>query len=227
MKNKLTKLAPAWHAEAAQMLNENFGKIHAAFTDATKRAVWLGLFLNDIKARGKDDGSIPHGQFMDWCKNNIPDLSYTQLGVYMKLALEVCEKGHFQINGFREFAGLPGHLPPKIEKMIEGKTQQQLFLQFKNVDDKGEPMKPGNAPGKRRTLSLDEQVEAKKMHVADVMQRIQQDLETLGADFMVAEPMAREVFDGFLIRTHQAIKAYEAQPKNGKNPAAIVALFKH
>jgi hypothetical protein len=227
MKNKLTKLAPAWHAEAAQMLNENFGKIHAAFTDATKRAVWMGMFLNYIKQRGKEDGSILHGEFGPWLEKTVPEVPWRTANTYMNLANGICEKGHFEIRQFSEFAGLPGHLPPKIEKAVEGKTQQQLFLQFKNVDEKGEPMKPGNAPGKRRTLSLDEQVEAKKMHVADVMQRIQQDLETLGADFMVAEPMAREVFDGFLIRTHQAIKAYEAQPKNGKNPAAIVALFKH
>lgn len=130
------------------MLNENFDKIHAAFTDSTKRAVWMGMFLNHIKAKGKEDGSIPHGQFVEWLKKTVPSFSKTQVNVYMRLAVSVCEKGKFEIADFESFA-TNGELPPKISKMIEGQSQQELFLQFKNVDTDGNPLKPGCSPGKR------------------------------------------------------------------------------
>ena len=143
--SKLQKLNVAWHAEAVSLLNENFGKIHAAFTDATKRAVWLGMFLNHIKAKGKEDGTIPHGEFGTWMKKNAPDVSWNQANRYMALATNVCE-GKFEIVQFAQFAKT-GELPPPIEKVVEGKTQQQLFLQFKNVDSEGNARKAGRLPG--------------------------------------------------------------------------------
>ena len=33
--------APAWHAEARELLDTHFAAIHAAFLDSTNRAVWL------------------------------------------------------------------------------------------------------------------------------------------------------------------------------------------
>jgi len=143
----LTKI-PAWHAEAKQLLTENFGKIHAAFTDATKRAVWMGMFLNHIKARGKEDGSIPHGQFGPWLEKNVPEVPIRTAQTYMNLATGVCEKGNFEIRQFSVFAQ-SGQLPPPIEKIVEGKTQQQLFLEFKNVDDEGNPRGKGQLPGSK------------------------------------------------------------------------------
>ena len=141
-KNKLTKLAPAWHAEAVEMLKGNFQNIHQTFLDATKRAVWMGLFLNHIKERGREDKSIPHGEFLPWLEKNVSGISYTQAKIYMSLARDVAEKGNFQIAGFRTFC-LNGQLPPAVEKIVEGKTQQQLFLEFKQgkFDDEGNLIK--------------------------------------------------------------------------------------
>jgi len=144
MTNKLTKNGPAWHNEARQMLLENFQRVHSLFTDATKRAVWMGLFLNHIKQRGKEDESIPHGQFVKWLKANVPDLDQTTISTYMRLANGICEKGKFQIRDFPSFAKT-GALPPGITDMIEGKTQQQLFLEFKQADDED----PENPKSKR------------------------------------------------------------------------------
>lgn len=151
--NALQKLPPAWHAEAKELLNANFDKIHLAFTDATKRAVWMGMFLNHIKAKGKEDGSIPHGQFGPWLEKNAAEIPYRTLHTYMQLAVGICEKGKFEICQFSTFAQT-GELPPKIEKMIEGQSQQQLFLEYKNVDANGNPLKAGCAQGRRKPVDL-------------------------------------------------------------------------
>lgn len=127
--NKLSKLAPAWHADAADLLRKNFDIIHSAFLDSTKKAVALGLFLTSIKQRGKEDGSIPHGEFMPWCDKNVPGLKHWQLSQYMRLAIGVVEFGKLQIGDFTNFA-YDGNLPPEIEQLIANKTQKQLFLQF-------------------------------------------------------------------------------------------------
>jgi hypothetical protein len=145
--NKLTKSTPAWHAEAVELLNKNFNSIHTVFLDATKKAIWMGLFLAHIKARGKEDGSIPHGQFCPWLKKNVPDLSRDTVSSYLLLAKNVAEKGSFKIRDFPQFAS-NGQLPPSCLKVIEGKTQQQLFLEFKQ----GETDDDGNLRAKRGQL---------------------------------------------------------------------------
>lgn len=145
-KLQLQKSPPAWHAEAIQLLNENFNAIHAAFLDATKKAVWMGMFLNHIKDKGKADGSIPHGQFGPWLEKHVPQVSWNLCNTYMRLATGVCEKAHFQIVDFPQFAQI-GHLPPEVEKVTEGKTQQQLFFEFKNVDADGNKRGRGRLPG--------------------------------------------------------------------------------
>ena len=149
--NQVQKMAPDWHEEARKIAADNFAKDHANFLNATKRAVWWGMFFNHIKFRGDKktgDGSIPHGEFGPWLKKNVPEIPWRTANTYMSLATGACEKGHFEIRQFSEFAGL-GELPPKISKMIDGHTQQELFLQFKNVDADGEPLRPGCKPGKR------------------------------------------------------------------------------
>jgi hypothetical protein len=149
MKNKLQKIAPAWHGEAKKLLAENFAKINSAFLDSTKRAVWLGIFLNHIKDKGKADGSIPHGMFGPWLKENLTDVPWDRANEYMRIGREVCEKGKFQIRDFPQFAA-SGNLPSQILQLVEGKTQKQLFLEFKQVEmgEDGEfRVKRGRAKG--------------------------------------------------------------------------------
>lgn len=156
--NKLSKLTPAWHQEAAELLKKHFAEIHSQFLDSTKKAVWLGIFLNEIKERGKQDGSIPHGEFGPFLKKHFPEVTWRQITTYMQIGRNVCEKGKFQIGNYFQFAA-NGDLPPEIEKMIEGKSQKdlQLCLDLKQVDDEGKPQrgqKKGSA-GLTKKMRLD------------------------------------------------------------------------
>lgn len=159
MNNKLQKLAPGWHAEAIGILKENFTAVHEAFLDSTKKAVWMGLFLNFIKQRGKEDGSIPHGEFLPWLAKNFPDAPERTLRTYMKLAVDVSEKGKFGIGHFSQFAHC-GELPESIQKLIEGKTQNQLILEFRAEKQPAEyhprePMTPEEKQAARRQAAVD------------------------------------------------------------------------
>jgi hypothetical protein len=197
--NKLTKLPPAWHAEAATNLRASFGEIHRSFLDATRRAVWLGLFLNAIKEKGKADGSIPHGEFRPWVARNIPDLSYDTITTYMSIGRGVIETGKLQVTDYIGFAdhqsknGHPlfdhdGKLPPNVEKLIEGKTQRQLCLEFKqgklDDDDESHP-RPGRRTGEggRRALTIDETAAAFQKTAANDWNKLEMSLTGYGANF--------------------------------------------
>ena len=162
----LTKTPPPWHQEAKQLLTENFEKIHLAFTDATKRAVWLGMFLNHIKARGKEDGSIPHGQFGKWLEQNVPDLDRKTISTYQRIANGVCEKGKFQNGNFSHFAEI-GQLPPPIEQLVEGKTQQQLLINFGQIDDENPEVNAGRRGQKPGSKGLTKEQRAKAAERAE------------------------------------------------------------
>ena len=158
--NKLTKLPPAWHQDAAQALKQSFNAIHNDFLNATRKAVSLGLFLNAIKQKGKSDGSIPHGEFRAWCQTNVPAISYPTVTTYMTIGRGIIEKAHLKIADFAAFAGNGqkaenqlfahnGQLPESVEDLISGKTQQQLLLEFKQTRLKNDCYDPtvGRQPG--------------------------------------------------------------------------------
>ena len=138
MSSKLQKTAPAWHAEAIEILTENASAIHETFLDSTKKALWLGLCLIHIKTRGKEDKSIPHGEFGRWLEKNLPSVPWNTCATYMRLARDVSEKGKFQIVDFPQFAHA-GELPSSLLNIINGKTQLELFVEFKQarVDENG------------------------------------------------------------------------------------------
>ena len=152
----LTTLPPTWHVEAAAKLNQIFTGIHILFLDATKKAVWLGLFLNAVKERGKTDRSIPYGEFRAWAARNLPDLSYDSITTYMTIGRGVIESGKLQITDYPSFAH-DGQLPPGIEKLIEGKTQRQLLLTFKGESSAGHYHPP-------RELSPADKITAENQH---------------------------------------------------------------
>lgn len=149
MKNKLQRMAPEWHAEAAELMVENFGAIHESFLDSTKKAVWLGLLFNFTKQRGKEDKSIPHGMFGPWLAKNVPSLNRDTVATYMRLAKNVAEKGEFQISDFANFAHA-GDLPNPILKLIEGKTQQQLLFDYRQSKFDADGNEILSADGSRR-----------------------------------------------------------------------------
>lgn len=136
MSAKLTKEPPAWHAEVIGRIRAGFDEIHQQFYSASRRAVWLGIYLHQAKERGKADKSIPHGQFGPWLKNNLPDLSRDTVAVYMTIGRGVLEKAKLSFSKFgkSEFCH-DGKLPEKIESLIAGKNQQALFLEFKQAEE--------------------------------------------------------------------------------------------
>lgn len=185
--NKLQKLAPAWHAEATQIIEKNFEAIHTGFISATKQAVWFGIFLLEVKRRGKEDKSIPHGEFGPWLKRNAGHLSWETVCSYMRLARDVCEKGRIQISEFSEICQ-GGKLPEAVLKIIEGKTQQQLFLEFKqaksDADGNLEVMRGRReGEGGKRSLSAAEKAWKVGKEANDRRRRIQSEIYTLGINF--------------------------------------------
>ena len=145
---------PDWHKEAVGLIQQNFTAVTSAFLDATRRAAWLGLFLNYVKVRGKQDKSIPHGQFRPWLKSNLPDVSTSQACFYMTLGRNLAEKASLQMSGNRNFATVvnAGQIPESVEKLISGKTQNALFLEYKQAEENRDELllkpKRGNLSGK-------------------------------------------------------------------------------
>ena len=139
-----TPRVPSWHGEVAQTIRDNFSQITNALFDATRRGVWLGLLLNHIKARGKEDGSIPHGRFGHWINRNLPDISRASLAFYMTIGRNVMEKANLPFSKFQKLEfGHPGELPKEVEPLIAGKTQNQLFLEYKQAKIKDDCFVPG------------------------------------------------------------------------------------
>jgi hypothetical protein len=173
--------APAWHAEARELLDTHFAAIHAAFLDSTNRAVWLGLFLNQVKLRGKYDGSIPHGEFGPWLRRTCPGIAWSTACTYMTLARNVAERAELKISDFVKFAdganlsflqvlegqSLPTRLADfreRVKKLIAGKTQQQLLLSFRQADatdDATWRARVGRRPGGSHPAETPEQARAR------------------------------------------------------------------
>ncbi len=154
MTDKVSTRDPEWLKESAGLLRQNFSHIHCALLDAAKRAAWLGLFLNYIKERGKEDHSISHGQFGPWLKNNLPDLNRDTVAFYMAIGRNIAKKTKLQFSKFgKSEICQRGELPDNVLLLVEGKTQNQLFLEFKQakVQDDCLVVAPGRAKGCRGT----------------------------------------------------------------------------
>lgn len=241
----LTKRVPAWHAEAKQILSSQFAAVHEAFVSATNRAVWLGLFLNYLKERGKEDGSIPHGEFGPWLGRELPDIPWRQAQRYMDLGRGVAEKGHFELADFCEFARdnkmdflriLKAHdLSPKlleiketVERIVGGKTQVQLMLELKNVDAEGNPRGPGRLPGEggRPALTLGQRADLLKRQAVVDGEALIQKLRGYGSKFVAADDTFCETLEAELDHTLKSIRAWLRQPKHQRDPHAIEELMR-
>ena len=111
-------------------------------------------------------------------------------------------------------------------KVTDGKSQMEFMWELGCAKKpSGNPNAGEHGKGSRK-LTLAEQAEAEKLHVADIMNRIMVDLDSLAGRFAVCTDMECEVFDGVLMKHSKAIKAWLAMPKNHRQPAVIAALFK-
>lgn len=148
--NRSAKLTPDWHAQAAAELNRDFAETEALSLNAQKRRVYLGLKFLYVKFRGKEDGSIPHGQFQAWLQENCPQIPRRSVGNYTTEARSVCERmgwqigqiGHFEIPPHRLLEAPQSELPPKQQKsqqllfdLLDGKGKFAPVTEWKRVSD--------------------------------------------------------------------------------------------
>ena len=225
--NKLQKSTPAWHAEAKQLLAENFARINSQFLDSTKKAVWLGLFLNHVKLRGKEDSSIPHGEFGPWLKKNLPEIHWDTVCTYMRFARDVCEKGKFQIRDFPKFAD-GGKLPESILQIIDGKTQQQLCLEFKQMKegDDGEfvPAR-GQLPGSAGYAGKPADTAGQKKLALQSASLIHKNLGKLGLMFVLLKDEEQELLLGALEKHVRVLNAWRTTPKSQRKPEDLEKIW--
>ena len=156
---KLTKRIPDWHAEVAAELNKDFSEINALEMSARKRRAYLGLKFIWVKETGKADGSIPHGQFMPWLQNNVPQIPIGTVGDYITEGRSLMERMGWQISEIPKFDVPPHKLieSPDAAKTKKDRESQQLLLDLVEGRGKFRPVteykqvEEGEDVGERRT----------------------------------------------------------------------------
>jgi hypothetical protein len=151
---KVPKLKSGDDAKSAEQLKT----LVAEAQNGLRRVVALGIFCFEIK------GKLKHGQFQPWLAAHCPEISLRSLKAYMQLTTGVLGKCKISLKALlAKGQSLPishsGELlllseskvpeemksmRDKICSMIDGKTQSQLFFEFKQVDEDedGEALKP-------------------------------------------------------------------------------------
>lgn len=141
-KSKLKKITPKWHAQAAAELNKDFAETALIDLDARKRRAYLGLKFIFVKARGKADGSIPHGRWDHWLTEHCPSLPRPTIGRYITEARSIAENLGWQISHFEKFE-TPPHLlltTPETSLKDPQKKERQLLLDFIENPGKFQPV---------------------------------------------------------------------------------------
>lgn len=107
---KLTKQIPAWHAKVIAEIERDYAETNELTETARRRRARLGMMLIWIKAVGKADGSIPHGEFQPWMKKNLPGIPLTTAGNYITEAKSICDLLGWQITQIGLFETPPHKL---------------------------------------------------------------------------------------------------------------------
>ena len=222
--DKLTKLPPPWHQEAAGWINTNFEAINTEFVRGAKKAAMFGMFIVALKAKGKADGSIPHGQFEAWREKWCPTISARQLQSYAAQWRELAETLRITTGEVIACAERK-QLPEKAEAMVEGKTQRQLMLHFREmreVDGELEPRvgRAGGSGGSRR-LSTAEKAAAAELEARRVLCLVTRELNALGGRFAVLPDDVLHVFAGFLADSQKLINGWLTTPAGQRDIGAV------
>lgn len=139
---------------------ERFKSLYTDAQNGLRRVVSFGIFAWQVKLH-----HLKHGQFIKWCKQHFPDTSYRSVNAHMVLAESAMR--HAGIKSLRNFiknqmcstlhishcgeflllsdAKVPDALKPvrdKVFNIIDGKSQRQLFAEFKQADDDDDSPKP-------------------------------------------------------------------------------------
>ena len=136
--SKISKMAPAWHADAIAELKKDFIEINALEMSAAKRRAYLGLKFHYVKERGRDDGSIPFGQFEDWVHRNCKEIPDRSRRRYMNEAESLVERMGWQIGQIGRFEIPPHKLIELPTANLPAAEQQSQQLLLELVEDRSE-----------------------------------------------------------------------------------------
>lgn len=137
-KDQIT-IAPAPGATEAARLQE----LYDAAQNGMRRVIALGLYCFEIKSK------LKHGEFYPWLAEHLPDVSARTIRAYTQLTRDTLEAAGFQIRSALrislggeiltlptdEVTGESAALRDKICAIVDGKTQRQLMLEFKTVNE--------------------------------------------------------------------------------------------
>jgi hypothetical protein len=132
--SKVTKQAPAWHAQAIAEINREFAETNALTESARRRRARLGLMLIWVKEMGKADGSIPHGQFGPWVEGT--ELPRRTAGDYITEARSVLDLLRWQNGEIRHFELPPHRLLLANPDELKGVEKDRLTRLLDVVDQR-------------------------------------------------------------------------------------------
>ena len=202
----------AWQVKERQLKHGEFG-------------VWLAQHCPQLatidEVTGKGVASRALRGYMDLTKNVLESVGFPTIEKYLDEAEKFSGQKNLNHGGFLLIADkkVPDAVKPlreKICQLVDGKTQRQLFLEFKQADDGGENQKPkrgrlkgqGGATKEQRAnaeqMEAEERITAKKLkaeEVANWLTEMSDDKgfgEIFGTPEIIALDLAMETARGFI-----------------------------
>lgn len=232
---KVSRVAPAWHAKVIAEIEREFAETNELTETARRRRARLGMMLIWVKAAGKADGSIPHGQFGSWLEKNLPGIPRRTAGDYLTEANSICDLLRWQNGEIRHFE-LPPHklLLAKSDdlKGVDRDRQKKLlnvieqqshfravtkYQQVELVDDATVPKigRHKNSAGRppAQTGSIEEILERNRQVAMAAGRKISKGLKELGWYFLALDFNHREALFLELERTYKCLHAARRQTK--------------
>lgn len=244
--HKLQKPAPAWHAKVIAEIEREFAETDELTETARRRRARLGMMLIWIKAAGKADGSIPHGEFGPWMKKNLPAIPMPTAGSYITEAHSIFDLLGWQISGIQKFETPPHKLllakpevlspedkanQKELLKIIDQKSHFQAVTQYKQVEMKDDATVPksgrrvgeGAAPVPTDAL---EKLDYRRKLAIKRASKIYNLLDKLGPEIMALSDEEVELLLATLERQCAACQAWLNQPKGKRDAAPVVKAWK-
>lgn len=244
--SKLQKTPPAWHAKVIAEIEREFAETNELTETARRRRARLGMMLIWIKAAGKADGSIPHGEFGPWLQKHLPAIPCRTAGDYITEAKSILDLLGWQIGEIRNFETPPHKLlTAKSDDLAgEDKAHQKALLkvidqshfravtkyaQVHLVDDATVP-KIGRAKGEGGrppdpTGSVEEIIAAGSKTALRHMGKVDQHLGLLGINFIAQPDDVLTAFLGALERTAKCVREQLNTPPARRDAQTILKLW--
>lgn len=198
MSKALSKTAPAWHKQVAAQINLEASETNELDEQARRRRARLGLMLLWVKAKGKEDGSIPHGQFGPWLEQHCKALSRRTAGNYLAEANSICELLRWQNGTICQFENPPHRLlvldtaqlkgvekerQTKLADVVEQQKHIVAVTQYKQVELRDDVLvgRRGQMKGSKG-LTKEQRLAAKEKERGATLANLKQWLEDHGDD---------------------------------------------